>query len=197
MRGLLTASAFLALAACGEPQAISSAQTAPDAPTPPAAAAPAAAVDGWETDPSAYALIGSTLPAITGEKMYGEAFSSESLRNRWTILGAWPAGEAPPEEATFATALASAVDQDPDLDLLIIHQAAEAAGPGNSVWPRATVDGAALAALKLPATPAYLLIGPDLTIEGYRGALSASPEDGIKPVIWGISEIRKQVAAPG
>ena len=44
--------------------------------------------------------------------------------------------------------------------------------------------------------PAYILVGPDLTIEGYRGALSATPDDGIKSVIRGVAEIRKQVAAP-
>lgn len=196
MRGLLAASTFLALAACGQPPAT-------DQPATPAAAesgaeatqALVAAVEGWEVDAAAYPLMGSTLPALSSEKMYGEDFSSESLRDRWTILGVWPAGNPLAEEPTYAAALASAADQDPDLDVLILYMAAEAA-PGNSVWPRATVSEAALAALKLPGTPAYLLIGPDLTIEGYRGALSATPEDGVKPVFRGIHEIRKQIAAP-
>ena len=51
-------------------------------------------------------------------------------------------------------------------------------------------------ALAAPALPAYLLIGPDLTIEGYRGALTATPDNGIKSVIQGVSEVRKQIAAP-
>jgi len=196
MRGLLAASTFLALAACGQPPAT-------DQPAAPAATetdaeatqAPVAAVEGWEVYAAAYSLLGSTLPALSGKKMYGEDFSSESLRDRWTILGVWPAGNPPAEEPTYAAALVSAADQDPDLDVLILYAAAEAA-PGNSVWPRASVSKAALATLKLPETPAYLLVGPDLTIEGYRGALSATPQDGVKPVFRGVHEIRKQIAAP-
>jgi hypothetical protein len=196
MRGLLAASTFLALAACGQSPAADQ-QAAPAAAQPDAVAtqAPVAAVEGWQVDAAAYPLIGTTLPPLTGEKMYGEAFSSESLRNRWTILGVWPAGNPPAEEPTYAAALASAADQDPDLDVMILYTAAEAT-PGNSVWPRATVNSVALAALQLPQTPAYLLIGPDLTIEGYRGALSATPQDGVKPVFRGVHEIRKQIAAP-
>ncbi len=198
MRGLLTASAFLALSACGEPQTPPAAQPAPDASAPPAAStAPAPVADGWHTDKSAYALIGTTLPAFSAREMHELPFSSDSLRGKWTILGAWPAGSFPADEATFATALGSAVDQDPQLDLLIIHQGPDAAGPGDPAWPRVMDDGTALAALNLPETPAYLLIGPDLTIEGYRGALSATPDNGIKPVIFGVAEIRKQIAVPG
>ena len=196
MRGLLTASAFLALAACGQPPTTD--QPAAPAPTESkaeATPAPVAAVEGWQVGAAAYSLMGSTLPPISGEKMYGEAFSSASLRDRWTILGVWADGTPPAEEATYAAALASAADQDPDLDVLILYTAADAA-PGNSVWPRTTVSEAMIAALDLPETPAYLLIGPDLTIEGYRGALSATPEDGVKPVFRGVHEIRKQIAAP-
>jgi hypothetical protein len=46
------------------------------------------------------------------------------------------------------------------------------------------------------SAPVYLLIGPDLTIEGYRGQLASTPDDGIKSVIKGYAEIRKQIASP-
>jgi hypothetical protein len=89
------------------------------------------------------------------------------------------------------------VDQDPDLDLLMIHhKPADGAAVSARSWPAMLDEGQIIASLALPASPAYLLVGPDLTIEGYRGALSASPEDGIKSVIRGVAEIRKQVAAP-
>jgi len=197
--------AFLMLAACDQPPsgnppaAPSLPQPAVDASQLPGAqrpSAPIAAVEGWEISSTAYSLIGATLPAFAGKLAYDEMFSAESLRNKWTILGVWPAAGAPEDEATFAAALASAVNQDPALDLLIIHQAADATPPGNPVWPRLTDDGTALAALQLPQTPAYLLIGPDLTIEGYRGALTTSTDDGIKSVIQGVAEIKKQVSAP-
>jgi hypothetical protein len=71
--------------------------------------------------------------------------------------------------------------------------AASSAAPS---WPHVTDDGTIARALSISTTPAYLLIGPDLTIEAYRGALTATPDDGIKSVIRGVAEIRKQVAAP-
>jgi hypothetical protein len=57
-------------------------------------------------------------------------------------------------------------------------------------------DGKIAMAYRVSAFPTYFLIGPDLTIEAGRGELSATPEDGIKPVIKGYAEIRKQVASP-
>lgn len=195
MRPLIFAIAALSLVACGQPQpGISAAPSVPPV-TPHAAAAPSASIDGWEIDQTAYAKIGSALPALTGTRPDNSAFTTEPLRGRWTILGIWPEGPPPTEEPAFATALNSAVDQDPDLDLLIVHQAAPAYAE-QWPWPLVIDDEKIAAAISAPTLPAYLLIGPDLTVEGYRGALSASPEDGIKPVIRGVAEIRKQVAAP-
>jgi hypothetical protein len=57
-------------------------------------------------------------------------------------------------------------------------------------------NGLLLSTLTAPTSPAYLLVGPDLNIEAYRGALSAMPNDGIKSVIRGVAEVRKQISAP-
>ncbi len=186
--------AALGLAACGQPQTELAVTAAEMPEAPPVAATPSAAVDGWEIDQTAYAKINTVLPALTGTRPDGSAFTSESLRGRWTILGLW-SDPAPADEASFAAALSSAADQDPDLDVLVIHTAGAAPQPAPA-WPVVEDSGAIISALAPPATPAYLLIGPDLTIEGYRGALSATPGDGIKPVIRGVAEIRKQIAAP-
>lgn len=194
MRLLIVAAAALSLSACGQPQPGSAAAPA-QIEAPPAAAIPSAAIDGWEIDQTAYAKINTPLPPLTGTRPDASAFTSEALRGRWTILGVWPEGPPPQEEPAFATALNTAVEQDPDLDLLIIHRAVPTAG---EVWPWPLIidDGKIAAAISAPGLPAYLLIGPDLTIEGYRGALSATPGDGIKPVVRGVAEIRKQIAAP-
>ncbi len=192
MRTILILALATGLAACEQP--------APDMPPdvvaaeatePTAAPGPSAGIDGWEIDMTAYERNGQALTNFVVKEADGTDITPESLRNRWTILGVWPADAPPPEEANFLAALSSAADQDPDLDLLVIH-AAQASHP----WPVAVDDGIAIAALALPASPAYLLVGPDLTIEGYRGALSATPDDGIKSVIKGVAEIRKQIAAP-
>lgn len=192
---LIALASVLALAACGQPPAESSAPPAPEAATPePPAPSTSASILGWDTATSAYAKIGTTLPAFTARKGDGSEITAEALRGRWTILGVWgPTRIA--NETSFAAALNSAVDQDPDLDLLIEHTLVDGKAAPDGPWPKISDTGLA-ATLGLPVLPSYLLIGPDLTIEGWRGPLELSPENGIKPVIQGVHEIRKQVSAP-
>jgi len=195
MRSFPFAAALVILSACDQ----SPLGAPPNMPStkveqPVAAPVASAAIDGWEIDQTAYAMINTPLPAMTGAKPDGTAFTSEELRGRWTIVGLWSA--APPaEEANYTAALSSAADQDPDLDVLVIHASGTAPQPAPP-WPMLEDSGALLSTLAPPTTPAYLLIGPDLTIEGYRSALSEAPDDGIKSVIRGVAEIRKQIAAP-
>lgn len=191
---LMIFAASLTLAACGQPVTDPVASQAATLEAPPVAVAPSAAIDGWEIDQTAYAKINTQLPVLTGATPDGASFTAESLRGRWTILGLW-SGPAPAEEANFATALSSAADQDPDLDVLVIHAPGATSQPPPA-WPTLEDSGALISTLAPPTTPAYLLVGPDLTIEGYRGALSETPDDGIKSVIRGVAEIRKQIAAP-
>lgn len=197
MRFMLFAASIAALTACGQPPVEHA--TATPATGSIAAVAPAGStqgVDGWEIDMTAYGQIGSALPAFAGKLADGKEITAEALRGHWTIIGVWPNAAVPPQEPTFVSALNSAVDQDPDLDLLMIHRRTEGAADPAHAWPMLMDDGPIIASLALPASPAYLLVGPDLTIEGYRGALIATPDDGIKTVIRGVAEIRKQVAAP-
>ena len=100
----------------------------------------------------------------------------------------------------MSRALNSAVDQDPDLDLLSVYLKLEQPRLDLEMvppWPatRPTYEWEIGEASSIDTTPAYLLIGPDLTVHAYRGALSDDP-DGIKPVIRGVAEIRKKVASP-
>lgn len=159
-------------------------------------------VEGWQ---STHALVGSAAPDFSLQKVGGGTVSRDQLRGRWTILGFWNATLAGIEdEVRYLRALNSAVDQDPDLDLLTIHlkrDAAESdvagwfANNGGDPWPTLIGEGETALPFQIIAPPAYLLIGPDLTIHAYRGALSADP-DGIKSVIRGIAEIRKKIASP-
>ena len=197
MRFMLFAASVAALAACGQVPADNvEATPATEAIAAVAPAGPSRGIDGWEIDMTAYGKIGGPVPAFAGKLADGKEVIAEGLRDRWTIIGIWSADAVPPEEGNFAAALNSAVDQDPDLDLLMIHHKAEGAAAPTHPWPTLMDDGPIIASFALPASPAYLLVGPDLTIEGYRGALSASPDDGIKSVIRGVAEVRKQVAAP-
>jgi hypothetical protein len=158
---------------------------------------PRSSIEGWETDFTAYASIGSALPNFSGPQSGGPDLTQEALRERWTILGFASFDTDSDAEIRFVTALNSAVDQDPDLDLLQVYRAdTNASAARVTPWPSLADDGTIAALFGVNTTPTYLLIGPDLTIEGYRGALSKTPDDGIKSVIRGIAEIRKQVTAP-
>lgn len=197
MRTMIFAAAGLAFAACGQPQAEMDAAPVTTEVAPPVApptAAPSAAIGGWEVDQTAYANLNAPLPAFSAVDSNGSKHT-DALRGRWTILGVWPEGAPPADEAKLAAALNSAVDQDPDLDLLIVQRTPPRPGEPRP-WPFVVDYGQIAASINAPVLPAYLLVGPDLTIEGYRGALSKSPDDGIKSVIRGVAEIRKQIAGP-
>ncbi|HOY77403.1 MAG TPA: hypothetical protein PLN33_06325 [Hyphomonadaceae bacterium] len=204
---VLAATATLALssvilAACGQPT-----NPTPAAPTVPAAeqAAPGtldtrqrASVDGWETGSGALSILGSTLPPFALSQANGTELTQENLRGRWTIIGfATSDADRAEAEKDYVAALNSAADQDPDLDFVAINPKATTPPPATPpAWPTLYDETDYAKQLDVTVTPSYLLIGPDLTVEGYRGALVDTPDDGIKSVIRGVAEIRKQVAAP-
>jgi AhpC/TSA family len=188
------------------PAALASASPAPTTSAPPPA---------WLTDRATYSLINTSAPAFEADLNGGGKTSAAALRGHWTILAFWGLwSDDSLADAKYMRALVSAADADPDLDFLSISsppgpgRAAEALGSfpsldawfksqGGSGWPTAMdPDGKIAAVYHVTAFPTYFLIGPDLTIEAGRGELSATPEDGIKPVIRGYSEIRKQVVSP-
>jgi hypothetical protein len=210
MRRLALAASLLALAACQREATPQSAGAKADAgpettaaPSPQVPPAPVSNVEGWETGKTSYPMLGSTLPDFSVKRVGGGDVTQRNLRGRWTILGFWTgSGDGAKEEMTYIGALNSAADQDPDLDLLTIYLDAGGGfdlkkwAAGADAWPTATGDAAIADAFGIPAPPAYLLVGPDLTIEAYRGALSKTPADGVKPVLRGVAEIKKQIAAP-
>lgn len=199
-KSLFGVSMSLAIVACGQPQTpVTSDSTVPlKEQAASAPSTPRAAVEGWETDLTAYAGIGSTLPAFALKQADGTELTHDNLRERWTIVGFSAADEAIAKaEHDYIAALSSAADQDPDLDFLAIQPAAVPPPPATPpAWPTLFDEAGFGSSLGVTTGPAYLLVGPDLTIEGFRGALSATPDNDIKSVIRGVAEIRKQVAAP-
>lgn len=212
-RGALLALLLAAVAACQRPA---------DPPTVPAAATPAAPVasqpsvppPAWLTDRTSYPLLSMTAPDFSADLSGGGHVTQEALKGHWTILAFWGLwSDDSIADAKYMRALVSAAAADPDLDFLSIHippgpgRGAEALGSFLSLdgwlkdqgggWPTALdPDGAIAQAFKVASAPVYLLIGPDLTIEGYRTELASTPDEGIKAVIKGYAKIRKQIAAP-
>jgi hypothetical protein len=190
--------AAVALVACQK----ESADTVAPAPVPLAPAAvetsspQRVSVEGWQAHAAVCDLL--TTPEFDLQKVGGGRLSLADLRGRWTILGFWNATLAGiEEEARYLRALNSAVDQDPDLDLLTIYLKLDGAetdvarwfaNNGGDPWPTLIDTGDAF---DIAVLPAYFLVGPDLTIRACRGALSSDP-DGIKSVIRGVAQIRKE-----
>ncbi|MFT3724923.1 MAG: hypothetical protein QM773_15235 [Hyphomonadaceae bacterium] len=199
MRGFVLAAAALALASCGQPPAAPAATGSAPEQTSSATIrkTPRSTVEGWQTDITAYPLAGETLPPFTAKQDNGTELTQANLRDRWTIIGFQQSTDNA-DEGRYIAALNSAADQDPDLDFLGVTIVRNAPAPKHEgkLWPHIDDNGALADALRVDKTPAYLLIGPDLTIEGYRGALTDTTDDGIKSVIRGYGEIRKQIAAP-
>src|SRR5262245_38376646 len=62
----------------------------------------AAQVEGWSMDRAAWSLVGEKLPSFSVKQNDGKTLTSESLRNRWTILGVWTTGAPPADEPRYA-----------------------------------------------------------------------------------------------
>jgi hypothetical protein len=179
------------------------------------AAQPVTPPAAWLTDRASYPLTTMTAPNFSADLVGGGHVTQEALKDHWTILAFWGLwSDDSIADAKYVRALVSAAEADPDLDFLSIHippgpgRDAEALGAFLSLeswfkdngggWPTALdTNGAIAQAFKVGSAPVYLLIGPDLTIEGYRTELASAPDQGIKEVIKGYSEIRKQIASPG
>jgi len=206
MRGVCIAVAVASLAACQKAQApqlsATSSQPAAGVSAQPAAAA-VSGIEGWETGRAAYPLLGATLPGFKAKRLGGGEMTEGDLREHWTILGLWNgSSEAAKGEMRYIGALNSAANQDPNLDFQSVYLAdggdfdVQKWGAGASAWPTVIGDAALADTFGIASVPAYLLIGPDLTVEAYRGALAKTPDDGVKSVIRGVAEIKKQIAAP-
>ncbi len=148
----------------------------------------------------------------------GGALTLGDLRGEWTILAFWGLwSEDSIADVRYMQALRSATGQDPDLDFLAIHtppprsetsalseapygaylSLAQGLDDQGAPFPTAEdANGDIARALGLTSAPTYLLIGPDLAIEAERGAVAADSTDGIKPMIRGVAEIKRQISLP-
>ncbi len=210
-RYLLPAAAMLMAFACDAPtDAPSETALEPSSQTletsMPAAAEP---IPGWGAQPdNAPALVPADLSLATSD---GASLSSEDLRGQWTIVTFWGLwSEDSIADLRFMKALDRAIDQDPELNFAAIH----VPQPGNEIEapygaylsltqgladqgaPFPTVEdanGTASSMLGITSTPTYLLVGPDLAIEAQRGAIAPDEIDGIKSMLQGVAEIKKQI----
>ncbi len=211
IRYLLPAAAMLLASACDAPTDDSQEIALEPSSAPVETAMPAAAepVPGWGVQPdNAPTLVPADLSLATSD---GTSLSAEDLRGQWTIVTFWGLwSEDSIADLRFMKALDRAIDQDPELNFAAIH----VPQPGDEIeapygaylslqqgladqgapFPTAEdANGSASSSLGITSTPTYLLIGPDLAIEAQRGAIAPDETDGIKSMLQGVAEIRKQI----
>ena len=212
IRTLIAASALALAAACGG---------SPDTDSATGFITPGAGVpdtaergdDGVPRDdygrPFDYMYLGREIPAFSGTMDAGPLFSTQELQNQWTLIDIWGLWCSDcMADAPYVAELWTEVKAMDDLAFLSIHtppnaqRADEAFGRYGSVsayfeekgytYPTLIDEDASIReTLKIAWTPSYLLIAPDLTVQGFRSGLSAADsQDPVADLLADIDEVR-------
>ncbi|MCR9078653.1 MAG: TlpA family protein disulfide reductase [Hyphomonadaceae bacterium] len=158
--------------------------------------------------PYTYEGLGAPLPEFSGETTDQTSFSSSLLEGRWTVIEVWGIWcHDSRRDATYAAALSRALAQDPDVDFMSIHTPHNADSTHRALrgydsvsawfdekgWEFLTVvdeDASIREALKIRWTPTYLLVAPDLTVQGFRTGLADAGDDAVKTFVQDIALTR-------
>lgn len=213
LRPLIVTTAIALLAACGQSGNPNSEKaTGFITPATPVPASAETEPDDVPRDeygrPFDYDYLGEPLPAFSGPMNGGATFDSSALEGQWTVIDVWGLWCSDcMADAKYVAALASAIAQDPDLHFLSIHtppsaaRADEAYGRYGSVeayfeekgysYPTVIDTNASIRdALEIAWTPSYLLVAPDLTVQGFRSELSAADGEPVKDFIRDIARVK-------
>ena len=216
IRTILAAGAVILIAACSENTAGENATGFITPGTPVPSSAEFEENDVPRDDygrPFGYEYLGKPLPMMSGTMLDGAAFSSTQLAGQWTVIDVWGLWCSDcMADAPYVAALASAIAQDPGLSFLSIHtppsakRAEEAYGrygsvkayfdeKGYSYRTLVDTDASIREALSIEWTPTYLLVAPDLTVQGFRSELSAAEGEPVKDFIRAIADVRRNYDA--
>lgn len=159
--------------------------------------------------PYDYMYLGRELPAFDGTMVAGPLFSTQELENQWTIIDVWGiwCGDCM-RDAPYVAELWEEVKGMEDLSFLSIHtppnatRVDEAYGRYGSVeayfeekgynYPTLIDEDASIRdTLAIEWTPSYLLVAPDMTVQGFRSDLSAANTDNpVEAFLQDIADVR-------
>lgn len=158
--------------------------------------------------PFAYDLLGERAPAFALEDLDGDIVTERVFRGQWTVVDVWGlwCGDCL-VDSPYVAALATAIEQDPDLAFLSIHTPPSKARYGDAYGRFGSIeaffeqkgysyptlideDASVRDQLLIAWTPSYLLIDPDGVIRGYRTDLSVSGDDAVKDFLQAVAKVR-------
>lgn len=158
--------------------------------------------------PYTYEGLGQPLPEFAGQMANGVQFQSTMLEGKWTVIQVWGIWcHDSRNDAKYAAALTQALAQDPAVDFMSIHTPPNAAlshralGNYGSVeawfqekgwsYPTLVDDDASIRhKLQIRWTPTYLVVAPDLTVQGFRTGLADAGEMAVKDFVRDVSVTR-------
>ena len=159
--------------------------------------------------PYTYEGLGEALPEFTGALSNGTSFSSTLLEGRWTVIEVWGIWcHDSRNDVPYAAALSRALAQDPDVDFMSIHTPQNASRADKAYrnygsvsawfdekgWSFPTLvdtDASIRETLRIRWTPTYLVVAPDLTVQGFRTGLADAGDMAVKDLVRNISETRR------
>lgn len=164
--------------------------------------------------PYTYEGLGQKLPAFSAPFADGTAFSTDQLLGRWTVIEIWGIWcHDSRNDAPYAAALSSALAQDADVAFMSIHTPQNAARADKALkghrsvsawfdtkgWQFPTVidkDASLREELRIRWTPTYLVVAPDLTVQGFRTGLADAGDLAVKDFVRDIAATRAEWRAP-
>lgn len=159
--------------------------------------------------PYTYEGLGEPLPAFTGELAVGASFSSGELAGKWTVIEVWGIWcHDSRNDAPYAAAFSRALAQDAGVHFMSIHTPPNAEHADKAMrgytsvsawfeekgWAFPTLidtDASIREVLKIRWTPTYLLIAPDLTVQGFRTGLYDTGESAVQDFVEDIAASRR------
>lgn len=164
--------------------------------------------------PFTYEGLGEALPAFTGERTDGTSFSTAVLEGRWTVIEVWGIWcHDSRNDAPFAAELSRSLAGNPNVDFMSIHTPYTASSADKALrgyesvsawfdekgWSFPTVvdtDASIREALRIRWTPTYLVIAPDLTVQGFRTGLADAGDTAVVDFVHAIDQTRREWSAP-
>ena len=158
--------------------------------------------------PYTYEGLGEPLPAFTGELAVGASFASSELAGKWTVIEVWGIWcHDSRNDASYAAALSRELALDADVSFMSIHTPPNAEHSDKAMrgyasvsdwfeekgWTFPTVidsDASIREALRIRWTPTYLVVAPDLTVQGFRTGLYDTGESAVEDFVQDIAATR-------